>query len=74
MMMMIMLLFERSKYDEDDVADRKDQSAQDDVVDRKVKVLKMLLLIERSKMLLIEALKVLMLLKIEDYLMLKSFQ
>ena len=34
--MMMMLLFERSEYD-------------DDVADRKVKVLKMMLLIERSK-------------------------
>ena len=42
----------------------------------RVKVLKMLLLIERSKLLLIEAVKVLMLLKTEDedYMMLKSFQ
>ena len=52
MMMLLMLLIEGSKYDDDDVADRK------------VKVLKMLLLIERSKM-LIEAVKVLMLLKTE---------
>ena len=64
----MMLLFESSKYDDDvtHVADRKiriwwwwccwskGQSAEDVVVDRKVKVLKLLLLIERSKMLLIE--------------------
>ena len=42
--MMMMLLFKRSEYE-------------DDVADRKVKVLKMLLLIERSKMLLIEKVK-----------------
>ena len=46
MMMLLMLLIERPEYVEDDVANRK------------VKVLKMLLLIERSKMLLIEAVKV----------------
>ena len=54
---MMMLFFKRSEYDDDDV------------VDRKVKVLKMMLLIERSKcqrLLLIEAVKVLMLLKTED--------
>ena len=44
--MMMMSLFERSEYDDDDVADRK------------VKVLKMLLLIEEVK--------VLMLLKTDD--------
>ena len=45
---MMMFLIKRSEYDDDDV------------VDRKIKVLKMLLLIERSKvlkMLLIERLK-----------------
>ena len=62
-----LLLFERSEYDDDVVVRKirvwwwcswsKGQSAEDDVADRKVKVLKMLLLIERSKMLLIEKVK-----------------
>ena len=46
---MMMFLIKRSEYDDDVVADEKGQSAEDDVADRKVKVLKMMLLIERSK-------------------------
>ena len=46
----MMSLIERSEYDDDDVADdQKGQSLDDDVANRKVKVLKMMLLIERSK-------------------------
>ena len=53
--MMMMMLIEISKYDDDDV-DRKIKSVvDDDVVDRKVKALMMML-----------SVKVLLLLKIED--------
>ena len=46
---MMMIMIERSEYDDDDVADdQKGQSLDDDVANRKVKVLKTLL-IERSK-------------------------
>ena len=46
---LMMFLFDRSEYDDDDVAaDQKVKNAED-VADRKDKMLKMLLLIEKSK-------------------------
>ena len=46
---MMMFLIKRSEYDDDVVADQKAKCAEEDVADLKVKVLKMMLLIERSK-------------------------
>ena len=45
----MMSLIERLEYDDDVVADQKAKVLEEDVADIKVKVLKMMLLIERSK-------------------------
>ena len=43
------VLIERSEYDDDDVLIERSEYDDDDVADRKLKELKMMLLIERSK-------------------------
>ena len=75
---MMMLLIERSEYDDDDVLIviseyddddvliERSEYDDDDVADRKVKVLKIVADRSGQRLLLIEAIKVLMLLKTKD--------